>query len=367
MSVTPESPGAMMLRRILAGEAPLNLRSAAARGALPLPRTDLVRIWVALLDDAEERVRRDAETSLAELDDDDVRTVLADESCAADVLAHFAARSARDEKTAAVIAFHRNVPDAALELFAAQGNSAVIALVLTNEERLATQPALLERLTLNPALRADQRGRILELLARSARLAGDAADDAAGKVPADDAAEAARLLDVDVGELFAASEIMGAEEFEQAEDPVIRSAYQRIITLSPAQKAILAMKGGREERMILVRDTNKVVSLAAIKNPRISDNEIEAISKMRNVSDEVLRVLGTNREWVRSYPVVLNLVRNPRTPPGISTNFIARLQNRDLKNLLRDHNVPEVVRKMAKRVFDTRTQSQNRLGARKRG
>ena len=76
---------------------------------------------------------------------------------------------------------------------------------------------------------------------------------------------------------------------------------------------------------------------------------------MRNVSDEVLRAIGSNREWSKVYQVAAALVRNPRTPPGVSTNFIPRLTERDLKLLAKDKNVPEIVRRNAKRIFDQRT------------
>ena len=143
-----------------------------------------------------------------------------------------------------------------------------------------------------------------------------------------------------LGELFAASEILGGEEFERAPDPAMRSVYRKILTLSTAQKALLALKGGREERTILIRDTNKVVALAVLKNPRLNEQEVESVAAMRNVSDEVLRAIGSNREWSKVYQVAAALVRNPRTPPGVSTNFIPRLTERDLKLLAKDKNVP---------------------------
>ena len=126
--------------------------------------------------------------------------------------------------------------------------------------------------------------------------------------------------------------------------------------MNTAHKAVLAMKGGREERLILVRDTNKVVSLSVLKNPRITDGEVESIASMRSVSDEILRNVGINREWSKNYTVVINLTRNPRTPPSISTNFVSRLNNKDLKSVCGDRNVPEIIRKMAKRTFELRTQ-----------
>ena len=347
----------LIVERILGGKAPLAIRAAAARGALPLPRAVLTRLAIHLLDDPEEQVRGDAEASLASLGDSELRDVFSDEACAPEVLAHFAERAVRDEGLAELVAFHKSVPDTALFVLGGKGNASIIELVLTNQERLLATPKLLDTLTVNPALRPDQRGRILDLLDRFVGAAHEKRHAEGGvEEEGADLETAARVLDVDVGELFASSEILDGEEFELAEDPEIRSAYRRILTLNTAQKALLAMRGGREERLILVRDSNKVVALCVLRNPRINDQEIEMLANMRNVTDEVLRTIGSHREWVKSYSVVAALVRNPKTPPGISTNFISRLNSFDLKNLMRDKNVPEIIRKMAKKTFDLRNQ-----------
>jgi hypothetical protein len=351
-----------LVQRILDGQAPLPARQAAARGALPLPRAELVRLYIHLKRDDNEQVRQDAEASLGALDQEALAEVFDDPACDPAVLEFFAARAARDEALAERIAFHRAVPTAALEVLAARGSAAVIELVLTNQERLLSQPELLDRVSTNPALRADQRGRILELLDRAAReherrLEREGSTGAAATGDeAPDFEEAARLLEVDVGDLFAASEIMGGEELEQSEDPQLRSAYRRILTLNTAQKAILAMKGGREERMILVRDTNRIVSAAVLRNPRLTDEDVEAISRIRNVSSDILRQIGQSRDWTKHHAIVVALVHNPRTPPGVSTNFIPRLRNQELKKLQTNHDVPELIRRMAKRTVVTRTQ-----------
>ncbi|HZN55880.1 MAG TPA: hypothetical protein VFB67_11230 [Candidatus Polarisedimenticolaceae bacterium] len=356
----PGSDSGAILDRILSGTASLPVRQAAARGALPLPRAMLTRLYLHLRGDADEAVRFDAASSLSRMTPDVVTEVLGDPACHAVVLAHFAAAAARDDALAEKVAFHPNADAKALSVLASEGNAAVLELVLTNQERLLSTPGLIDKLSVNPALRADQRGRLLDLIDRffedeTAKSAGP--QGTAGEpVATIDAEQVAKILDVDVGELFAASEIMDAQEFEQSPDLVVRSAYKKILTLNTAQKAILAMKGGREERAILVRDTNKVVSLSVLKNPRLTEGEVESIAAMRNVSDEILRNVGINREWAKNYAVMANLVRNPRTPPSISTNFVSRLNSKDLKILGGDRNVPEIIRKMAKRTFDLRTQ-----------
>jgi hypothetical protein len=349
-----------MLERILAGGAPLPLRAAAARGALPLARAALIRLYLHLRNDPDDGVRCDAESSLRQITPEVLLEILSDPACDPVVLEHYASAALRDPQVAERIVFHPRAGAATLSLLAQDGNAAVLDLVLTNQERLLATPGLVDKVSVNPALRADQRGRLLDMIDRFFQGEAQRAAETSGTAPASDegldAEQVARILEIDVGELFAASEIMDAEEFAESPDLVLRSAYRKILTLNTAQKAILAMKGGREERTILVRDTNKVVSQSVLKNPRLTEGEVEAIAAMRNVSDEILRLLGSSREWSKNYMVAANLVRNPRTPPGISTNFIPRLNNKDLRILAGDRNVPEIIRRMAKRTFDLRTQ-----------
>jgi hypothetical protein len=353
-----------VVERILDGRAPKQVRSAAARGALPLPRAVLVRLYLVLRGDEDQDIRVEAENSLACLGRESLLDVLGDAECPPEVLGHFADQAVKDEAMAERITFHRSAPDGALATLAAGGTASVIDLVLTNQERLLRQPDLLNCLSVNPALRVDQRGRILELLDRvtQAAEAAEAADgtpagaEAESEEVSEELREAARILQLDIGELYAASEILGGEEFEQSDDPEIRTVYQRILELNVAQKAVMAMRGGREERMILVRDTNKLVALGVLRNPRIVEDDVESISRMRNITQDVLRQIGQSREWTKSYTIIAALVNNPRTPQGISTNFVPRLQNQDLKRLAANKDVPELIRRMAKRTLGIRTQ-----------
>ncbi len=348
-----------IVQKVLDGEAPLQLRQVAARGALPLPRTELVRLFLHLRGDPDEQVRAQAQESLAALSPEAIEEILGDPVCAQEILRHFAPLAVRDVSLAERVVFHPRAPVAALATLAAAGSPAVLDLVLTNQERLLRSPDLLNHLSLNPALRADQRGRVLDILERlSKETRGTSPDGGPSAAIPEEAspAEAARLLEVEVGDLLAASEILGGEEFEQAEDPEIRTAYRRILGLSPMQKAMLAMKGGRSERMILVRDTNRVVALSVLRNARMTEQDVEEIARLRNVCEEVLRTLGTTREWAGRYPVMAALARNPRTPQGIGLNFVSRLTVHDLKDLARDRNVPDLIRRMAKKTYDLRTQ-----------
>ena len=122
------------------------------------------------------------------------------------------------------------------------------------------------------------------------------------------------------------------------------------------EKVKVATRGTREERSILVRDPNRMVAAAVLSSPKLTDQEVEGFAKMANVTDDVLRVIGQNRQWTKRYGVVAGLVRNPKTPVAISMNLLQRINDKDIRLIALDRNVPEPVRIAArKRAGETRT------------
>jgi hypothetical protein len=123
-----------------------------------------------------------------------------------------------------------------------------------------------------------------------------------------------------------------------------QSTLQRIASMTVAQRIGVAMKGSREERAILIRDPNKIVAVAVLSSPKMSETEIESVAKMASLSEEILRIIANNRAWTKRYGVIVALARNPKTPVAISMNLLARLTERDLRAISQDKNVPEVLR-----------------------
>jgi hypothetical protein len=124
---------------------------------------------------------------------------------------------------------------------------------------------------------------------------------------------------------------------------------QPLSTLPITDRIKLAMRGSREQRAVLVRDPNRLVAAAVLSSPRLTDTEVEAFARMGNVGEEVLRTIATTRRWVRNYGVVAALVRNPKTPTAVSMPMVSRLNERDLKTLSVDRNVPEALRIAARK------------------
>ncbi len=133
------------------------------------------------------------------------------------------------------------------------------------------------------------------------------------------------------------------------EDEKDESTLQRIAGMNVARRIALAMKGSREERAILIRDPNRIVTSAVLSSPKMTDTEIGAIAKMANVSEDVLRTIAHNRAWLKNYSVTLALIKNPKTPVALSMNMLSRLTEKDLKLVSTDRNVPDVLRTTARR------------------
>ena len=137
------------------------------------------------------------------------------------------------------------------------------------------------------------------------------------------------------------------DEEDAADDPKV------LASLPIVERMKLAMKGTRAQRAQLIRDSNKLVAAAVLSSPKLSETEVEAFAKMGNVSEDVLRAISINRTWMKNYGVAAALTRNPKTPPGISMRLVQRLNEKDLKMLTTDRNVPEAVRLAARKFLRT--------------
>jgi hypothetical protein len=127
------------------------------------------------------------------------------------------------------------------------------------------------------------------------------------------------------------------------------ATIQKIAAMTVAQRVQLAMKGTREERAILVRDNNKLVGVSVLSSPKMTETEIESIAKMASISDELLRIIANTRAWVKNYQVAVALSKNPKTPVAVSMNLLQRLNERDLRMLSIDRNIPELLRLTARK------------------
>lgn len=342
------------------GVVPRELKLMAAQGALPLAPADLTDLLLHLTHDAEAAVSTAATGTLGSLHLDQMLPLASDKATPPHVLGWMVVnRPERDLREPALQ--NPSTPDEAVEAVATSLPEALAELVVINQVRLLRRTSLLVALESNPGLSNDQRRRLREL--RETFRIGQAeeapppaepapvpspepAAQAAPEEPAEPAAEAAPEEEPATDE-EAFAHYLTAEE---RREPEKLSAVQRIYKMTTAQKVIAALKGSREERGILIRDRNRLVSLAVLGSPRVTDTEIETFAAMKNISQDVVRAIATHKEHTKKYNVVLALVKNARTPVGLSLGMLARLNPRDLKGLTTDRNVSEVIRKAAQRI-----------------
>jgi len=154
-------------------------------------------------------------------------------------------------------------------------------------------------------------------------------------------------LEVDYDEPLIDTDSSGESDEQEGDER--ESGITALAAMTFPQRLKAAMKGTREQRAILVRDANKLISTSVLSSPKVSGAEVESFARMQNVSEDVLRIIGSNRAWLKSYGVVLALAKNPKTPLGMSLNFMGRLTAKDVAKLAVDRNVPEALRIAARK------------------
>lgn len=126
---------------------------------------------------------------------------------------------------------------------------------------------------------------------------------------------------------------------------------QLISKMSLPEKIHLAMLGNQDARSLLVHEPNKVISLAVLRNPRITETEIAAYAQMKTLAEDVLLAIAKHKTWIKNYFVKLALVSNPKTPLSLSIKLLDHLHDRDLQNLSRSKNVSSVLARSAARLL----------------
>jgi len=390
-----------VVKSIISGSAPPAARLAAARGVLPLPQADLLEALVHLGADNDPNIARAAQATLAGQQPQDLLSVARANDVAPSVLGYLASLSNAGRDLHEAVAGNQNTPDEAIALLARiTADASLLEFITLNQQRLIRTPGIIDAILLNPARTAEAERRAKETrreffekergarqIAQELRARGNSAAaeffesaelaGGAGSLSVDDAwaiAQHIEVSDADIDDSWLAREfieemmvetpeqiaanaqtVINAERLEGDASPERISMIRRIMFMSVKDRVKLAIKGDREARGILIRDSNKIVATGVIHNPRLTDQEVENIATMRTVAEEVLRLIGMNRAWARSYPIIHNLARNPRTPMATAVHILPRIRTKDLKSISINRNVTEAVRRQAYRLSEMRT------------
>ena len=392
------------VENLLNGTAPEQVRLAAARGILPLPQDDLLEVLVSIADGPDAELAKTASGTIAAQDIKSIESLVRTDALSPVVLTHLIKRAALPNTVYEALVTNPSTPSDSIVEFARRTSTGpVLEFIALNQQLLIQTPALIDAIVANPHRTFEAERRALETrreffekergaaqIASELRAQGrDAAAEfiensefAANFGDSDLSAEDAMFIasmiespdnEVDdswlgleyIEEIYeetaaqrraAFEKILGDWQAEGSEMSGERiSMLNRIMKMGVKDRMKLAMKGDREARNILIRDPNRLVCTAVATNPRITEQEVEAIASMRTVPEDILRQIATHRQWQRSYTIMHNLVKNPRTPLANSMTLMNKMQARDLTALSKNRNVPEAVRRHALRLSKARS------------
>jgi len=166
-----------------------------------------------------------------------------------------------------------------------------------------------------------------------------------------EASELARRIEAGEDGIAVPAELV--EEPEERKAPPPENLYAQILRMPMAGKIKLALRGNRDARLILIRNTNKLLRRFVLLNPRIGEDEVIAVTRNKSADDELLRMIAERREWMRNYQVRLGLATNPKARLPVALRQVGTLEERDLRIIAKSKNVPAAVSAQARRLLMT--------------
>jgi hypothetical protein len=352
-------------RRHLDASSPLPMRMMAAKGMAPLPPVDMAIVVAGLSLDADEKIAASARETLGKLPEKILGPAL-DAALPPVVLAAIGPALAGRDELLEKLVLNRSTPDATVATVVETASAGIAEIVAGNQERCLRSEEIVRAVAKNPNLMKSSHDRLFDFLVRAGviidgmnefaeamgRLSPTEMKEAAGKIELPPDIAGAFNLDADDEEAPAKR---GTPEEEAEEEQERMSVLQLVNSLNVAQKVALALRGNREARTLLVRDSNRVVAAAAIRSPRLTEPEVISAAQSRQVSDEVIRIIANTKDMVRSYGVKLALVNNPKTPQGTAMRFLVLLRASDLKAVAKSKNVPSAICQQAKKLLSKKS------------
>lgn len=307
----------------------------AARGAVPLSGAELVTALFFLCHDKQDaEVKRQALATLRGLPPSVLTPVVKDPQAHPQILDLVARVRLGDLGIMETLLINPQVSDQTLAHVAARSEGAVLSLVVHNDQRLAAAPQIVEAILSNP--KADK-----ALKFRFGWQDPDAQDQAPAEAGEGD-------------EQHQSAPQENEAEEEAFEEEANLSKYQMALEMGVGERIKMALTGDKEWRTLLIKDSNKLVSSAVLKNPRITDGEVLMVAKNKGSNDELIRLITLNRDWVKNYEVKKALVLHARTPLPKALRYMGMLTEKDLKNIAKSRDVATVIVNNARRLVQAK-------------
>jgi hypothetical protein len=342
-------------RRLVGAHVQVEIRERVARALLPSTLEDLVPTLAYLCHDPEERVRRLSRQTLENVPQEELLDIIRRQrdTSILDTLARVL--PAQLESTRQIV-LNRATSNQTLVHLASIGDVRLCERIGRNAVRCLAHPATIEALYYNPqagqalvqgllelAVREDIRLEHIPGFVEAQRAVhGSALEKGQDKVGLSDI-EFLTALNL-AGDRRQVAAVPAAEEEEKKES---RNLATLIGEMSVAQKVRLALVGDANARKILIRDPKKMIALAVLKSPRLTDGEIRVFATNKNLAEEVITQICRRRAWTRDYAIRRALAKNPKTPVGLALAFLRSLNKRDIKSFSKSREVPATIARMA--------------------
>ena len=339
-------------------QAPAALRMMGAKGLVPATApADLVTLLFRLSYDPDEAVRSAAARTAETLPEKMFGVALRSGEVRGEVLDWLADRLAVNSSAIELVLLNPATPDTTVARFASIVPQPLAEIIRQNELRLLRHDDIVRQLCRNPNVLASTVDAACEFCVRNGLTLLDVPQLVAahrrvhGVDPAAvlEAADTAEKLMADYAADLASDQPPPAAQDETPEDQQRKlTITQRVLRMSVSEKIKLATLGNKDARGLLLRDSNKLVALAAVTSPRVSEGEILVLATSRTVSAEILRHIYTTREYLRNYAIKIALVKNPKVPLPTALKFMLTLQEKDIRELARDRNIPQTIQAQAR-------------------
>jgi hypothetical protein len=350
-------------QKILGPGVPPPMKMMAASGIVPgLKPQDVVCVVAVLTESDDAKVAEKARQTIKALPPPILNGALAADLEPA-VVVMLADGYATNAEVVEKLLRQPRIGGAALEILADRADERIGELVATNEAALLENPIVIEKLYMNKRVRMSTADRILQLAVRNGLELGiPAFKEAAAAIKNELIAEptpeptfedkVSKEVDVIASGIHLDSAVEDThvvdEEGKEILKEVMKPLYARLAELTVSQKIRRAMIGDSAERLLLVRDHNRLVATAAVQSPKMNENDAARIATNRQMSEDVLRIIAQNREWTRNYQIRMNLIQNPRTPFTFSSRMIPLLRDNDVRSLAKSKNVTAAVQTAAR-------------------
>jgi hypothetical protein len=323
----------------------------AARGLLPIARPrDLLSLLYQLWLEPDEKLQKTAAGSAAALPDPVVRGGLTDPAIDRRVLDLFADLLASSPEAIELIIANPAVADETVTVIAGRASAGEVDLIATNETRLLRAPAIIAAMYRNRNARMSTVDRVIELAVRNGvKVPGIPAWEEIQKIYAPGSVDRGDAV-AEADALFARAAGVNAAKAD-AEPGTPGEEGKEIWALPAPMKIRLATLGNAFDRAILIRDPKKIVAMAAVKSPGMTDSEIMKYAGMSTLSEEVIGYIANQREWTKLYSVKLSLVNNPKCPVGSAMRLLPHLREKDVDNLARSRGIASALAAQARKLM----------------